>query len=156
MPKKSNFTETELHRSKTMFTRKNTLQILLLAVLVLTLSLSLTACQRASQQNSAGETSGVTIIFVVDPDPALVGQTQAVITLTDAGGQPITGASVAIKGDMSHAGMQPVLADAPEEAPGTYRTEFAWTMSGDWIVTVTATLSDGSTAEQQFDLSVTR
>ena len=60
-----------------MFTRKNTLQILLLAVLVLTLSLSLTACQRASQQNSAGETSPVTTTFVVDPDPALVRRRRA-------------------------------------------------------------------------------
>ena len=57
---------------------------------------------------------------------------------------------------MTHAGMQPVLADATEEAPGSYRADFAWTMSGDWIVTVTATLPDGAVAEQQFDLSVTR
>ena len=94
--------------------------------------------------------------FAVDPDPALVGLTQAVVTLTGADGQPVTGARVTLKGDMSHAGMQPVLVDAAEASPGSYRSEFAWTMSGDWIVTVTATLPDGVVAEQQFDLSVTR
>ncbi len=37
---------------------------------------------------------------------------------------------------------------------GVYRTDLEWTMAGDWIVTVTATLADGQTVEQQFDLSV--
>lgn len=125
-------------------------------MLLLVFSLSLTACQRASQQGAGAQPSNAAISLAVDPDPALVGQTEAVIALTDANGQPITGATLAIKGDMSHAGMQPVLADALEETPGVYRAQFAWTMAGDWIVTVTATLPDGTVAEQQFDLSVTR
>lgn len=135
---------------------KTLLQTLLLIVLALILGLLLAGCQRASQQMGVDQTSGVAITFAFDPDPALVGPTQARITLTGGDGQPVTGAAVAIKGDMSHAGMQPVLTDAVEEAPGVYRGEFAWTMSGDWIVTVTATLPDGTTASQQFELSVTR
>lgn len=139
-----------------MLTSKNATRTFLLSLLAFSLSLSLSACQRASQQNNADPASDVVMTLTVDPDPALVGLTQAVVTLTSTDGQPVTGAMVAIKGDMTHAGMQPVLADASEDAPGSYRAEFAWTMSGDWIVTVTATLPDGTATEQQFDLSVTR
>ena len=139
-----------------MLTRTNAARTISVSLLAFSLSLTLSACQRTSQQNNADPVSGVVMTFTVDPDPTLVGLTQAVIMLTGADGQPVTGATVAIKGDMTHAGMQPVLADATEEASGSYRAEFAWTMSGDWIVTVTATLADGTVAEQQFDLSVTR
>lgn len=137
-------------------TRTLVTRTLLATLLAFSLSLSLAGCQRASRQDNASQSSGIAMTFTVDPDPALVGLTQAVVTLTDAAGQPISGATVALKGDMSHAGMQPVLASAVEDAPGTYRGEFAWTMSGDWIVTVTATLPDGAVAEQQFELGVTR
>ena len=139
-----------------MLARKTATRTLILTLLAFSLSLALTGCQRASQQGNSAPASGVTMDFTVDPDPALVGQTHAIVTLTAADGQPVTGATVALKGDMSHAGMQPVLADAAEQDPGVYRTEFTWTMAGDWIVTVTASLADGTTAEQQFDLSVTR
>ncbi|MEZ4767425.1 MAG: FixH family protein [Caldilineales bacterium] len=128
----------------------------LLLVLAVGLALTLSACQRASQQPDTGATAGVTMTLAVNPDPATVGQAQVTITLNDADGQPVSGATVAIKGDMSHAGMVPVLADATDEGAGAYRADLKWTMAGDWIVTVTATLPDGQTAEQQFDLSVAR
>ncbi len=56
---------------------------------------------------------------------------------------------------MTHAGMQPVLADAGSGADGVYPADFEWTMSGDWVVTVTAALPDGRTALRRFDLTVT-
>ena len=137
-------------------TKQSITRTLLLTLLAFSFSLALAGCQRASQQNNSAPASGVVMTFAVDPDPTRVGLTQAVVTLTGADDEPVTGATVALKGDMTHAGMQPVLADATEEAPGSYRAEFAWTMSGDWIVTVTVTLPSGAVAEQQFDLSVTR
>lgn len=65
------------------------------------------------------------------------------ITLFDSGGNPIEGASVAIRGDMNHAGMVPVESRADFQGDGIYTADFEWTMAGDWIVTVTATLPDG-------------
>ena len=57
---------------------------------------------------------------------------------------------------MSHAGMQPVLAEASGGADGVYQAQWVWTMSGDWFVTVTAVLPDGRTLVRRFDLAVSR
>jgi hypothetical protein len=50
--------------------------------------------------------------------------------------------------------MKPVLAEVGDGEGGKYETPFEWTMGGDWIVTVTATLPDGRTAQQQFTYTV--
>ena len=53
--------------------------------------------------------------------------------------------SVTVTGDMTHAGMVPVVADAlPADAPGAYLTDdFAYDMAGDWVLTAEVTLDDG-------------
>ena len=53
---------------------------------------------------------------------------------------------------MSHAGMTPVFADAPEVEPGRYRTSMELTMAGDWIVLVHLTLANGTKVDQQFEI----
>jgi hypothetical protein len=60
-------------------------------------------------------------------------------------GEAVRGAEVEVTGDMTHAGMVPVVVQAEERADGSYRAEaFAFDMAGDWIVTVEARLEDGS------------
>lgn len=80
-----------------------------------------------------------------------VGETMLMVTLTDSEGNPVNDATLEVKGDMSHAGMQPVLAEASSGEAGVYSVPFEWTMGGDWIVTVDATLADGTTVSEQFD-----
>lgn len=77
------------------------------------------------------------------------------VSLTDAAGAAIEGAAVTVRGDMSHAGMAPVEATAANAGDGLYRADFAWTMGGDWIITVTATLPDGRVKSQTFNYTVT-
>lgn len=56
----------------------------------------------------------------------------------------VAGATVRVTGDMTHAGMAPVLSDAQETEPGLYRADgFAFTMAGDWIITADIELADG-------------
>jgi len=74
------------------------------------------------------------------------------VTIADADGQPVTGAKVELEGDMSHAGMVPVPAQATEMAAGRYVSSLDFTMAGDWIVTVRATLADGRVVEYQTDV----
>jgi hypothetical protein len=70
----------------------------------------------------------------------------------DAG---VEGASVEVVGDMTHAGMEPVISDAPMVDPGLHRTDaFRFTMAGDWILTVTATLPDGATVREEAFVNV--
>ena len=65
------------------------------------------------------------------------------VRLTDPEGAGIDGASVRVEGDMTHAGMVPVLAEAEGVGDGVYRADdMHFTMAGDWIITITVT-ADG-------------
>ncbi len=69
-----------------------------------------------------------------------IGPAPMVVRVTDPEGVGIDGASVRIVGDMTHAGMQPVLVDAQGEGEGIYRADdMHFTMAGDWFITVTVT-----------------
>lgn len=91
----------------------------------------------------------------VAPTALTTGPTTLTITLHDGGGAPIDRAALAVRGDMTHAGMVPVLAESLDDGrAGVYQVPFEWTMKGDWIVTVTITLPDGATAAEQFRFTV--
>lgn len=82
------------------------------------------------------------------------------VQLRDLAQAPITDATVALEGNMNHAGMVPVLVDpvrddADGATDGIYRLPFQFSMLGDWIVTVTATLADGSEATKDIEVTVT-
>ena len=74
------------------------------------------------------------------------------LKLTNAAGIPITGAQVKLEGNMSHAGMAPVFAEAKETDPGRYRCTMELSMAGDWFVLVTATLPDNRIYGRQFEI----
>lgn len=119
-----------------------------LAVL-LVFALTLAGCRQSAQTSTAD------ISIALRAESLAVGETTLHITLTDASGQPVSAQKIELRGDMTHAGMQPVLAESSTGENGVYDLPFEWTMSGDWIVTVKATMADGTVAEKRFDLSVT-
>lgn len=94
----------------------------------------------------------VTIASEVTPQPPRVGQATITLRVTDAAGTAITGARIKLEGNMSHAGMVPVFADAAEVEPGRYRANMELTMAGDWIVLVHLTLPHGATVDRQFQI----
>ncbi len=124
--------------------------VVLLIILILVLVL-LSGCTRASRQN---ETAVAQIGLTTIPFPAVMGETRLVLHVTDLQDQPINNAHLSIKGDMSHAGMVPVLAETTHAENGYYELPIEWTMAGDWSVQVEARLADGTVAKQQFDLYV--
>jgi hypothetical protein len=87
-----------------------------------------------------------------EPDPPQIGPAALTVTLRDAGGQPIAGAVVKLEGNMNHAGMVPVFAEASEVAPGRYRADLDFTMAGDWFILVRADLPDGRSMERKVDV----
>jgi hypothetical protein len=111
----------------------------------------LVAVLLASCGGAADELPGVTLALTVDPDPPVVGPAMVTVTLSD-GGQPITGADVELEGNMSHAGMVPVLATAREVAPGRYEAALDFTMAGDWFILVDVVLADGRSLERMVDV----
>lgn len=95
---------------------------------------------------------GVSIEHEVTPRPPRVGLARIALRVSDASGRPLSGARVSLEGNMSHAGMSPVFAEARESEPGRYQSDLEFTMGGDWVILVRLTLPDGREIERQFDV----
>ena len=105
----------------------------------------------------AGATPDVLVEHEISPQPPRVGPAVFNLRLTDAASsKPVSGARVRLEGNMTHAGMTPVFADATEAEPGRYRATLEFTMGGDWVVLVHAALPDGRKIERQFDVKGVR
>jgi hypothetical protein len=107
-------------------------------LLALSLLLALAGCSRG-----AGDLPDVGVVLELSPRPPRIGPVTAIVTLKDAAGQPIQNAQVEVEGNMSHAGMVPVLGQAIEISPGRYQAQLEFTMGGDWFILVRASLPDG-------------
>lgn len=123
---------------------------LLIASLMLVGMLFLSGCRRSQEAPSAD----LTIALLSPSAQSMDGRTELQLQVTDASGQPVDNATLDITGDMTHAGMVPVQAETSSGTAGVYAVPFTWTMAGDWILTVRATLPDGRWSERQFDLTV--
>lgn len=80
------------------------------------------------------------------------------VMLTDRDGNPVTDANVSVEGNMNHAGMAPVISEPVEDGAdgaedGRYEVPFAFNMSGDWIITVSAEMADGTVEMQDIMLN---
>lgn len=104
-------------------------------------------CRRES-----AATSNLTFSYEVSPLPARVGDVTITIRIKDGLNEPVAGARIKLEGNMSHAGMAPVFAEAKEIGPGQYRTRMNLSMAGDWQVLVRLTLPDGREVDQQFEI----
>ena len=120
--------------------------IVLLALLA---ALVLSACGPRGEQTGALD---VTVVSV-SPDPAKVGDAVITLEIHDADGNPVEDATIEVEGTMTHAGMKPVIVETKSLGEGKYATQnFTFSMGGDWVLIVRATLADGSTAAQQVGL----
>jgi YtkA-like len=119
--------------------------------LVVALCVLLAVVQGCRYRHNALE-QNLTMSYQVSPQPARVGDVTITINMKDRSERPIAGASVKLEGNMSHAGMTPVLAEAKEIGPGRYQANMKLTMAGDWDVLVLLTLPDGSEADQEFEI----
>ena len=129
------------------------LRITVLIAGTLALALAIAAgCERGGD-GSGDDADDVTVELSVTPDPPEVGPAVVEVVLRDEDGDPINDADLEIEGNMSHAGMAPVIVDATGTQDGRYISEgFEFTMGGDWIITVSGTLPDGREIGREFDL----
>jgi len=112
------------------------------AIYLLALALTLAACRPPPAGGSVQLPPGVTMEIALEAE-AHVATVPVTVTIT-RDGTPLAGATVTVTGDMTHAGMIPVVAAATELAPGRYRADaFAFDMVGDWFITAEARLPTG-------------
>jgi hypothetical protein len=104
-------------------------------------------------QGQSGRWPDVLIEHEISPQSPKVGPSVFSLRITDAASsKPLSGAHVRLEGNMTHAGMTPIFAEAKETEPGRYRATLEFTMGGDWVVLVHAALPDGREVERQFDV----
>lgn len=120
-----------------------------LPALLLCAAWTAAGCQRAGTADGAMD---VKLDLTLRPNPPMVGSAVATVQLTGKDGGPVEGAAVKLEGNMNHAGMKPVFADAKETRPGHYEATLELTMGGDWFVLVHAILADGRKLSRKVDI----
>jgi hypothetical protein len=120
-----------------------------LIIPALALALVLGACGRANASDYGSELA--TIELQLAPNPTTARPAALDLRLTPPTGAPIGGASLEVEGTMTHAGMTPVFATPTDQGAGNYRVDqFRFTMAGDWLIIVRATLPDGGKIQRTF------
>jgi hypothetical protein len=109
-------------------------------------------CAGCSGEKHPEGPEGVKVELSVSPSPPAVGPAKATVKLTDKEGKPLKGAALKLEGNMNHAGMKPVFADAKEVEPGRYEATLNFTMGGDWFVLITGKLADGRPLKEKVDV----
>jgi transcriptional regulator GlxA family with amidase domain len=98
----------------------------------------------------------VTVEHTISPEPPTVGPATVTIKLADTAARPVSGASITLEADMSHAGMAPVFEEASETGPGQYQAHLRFAMAGDWVILLHLRLPGGQRLERQFNVSGVR
>ena len=93
------------------------------------------------------------ITHEISPQHPRVGPVAITLKMTDSSGKSVSGAHFSLEGNMSHAGMTPVFAEATETGAGIYRATMNLSMAGDWRVVARATLPDGRKLEYEFEIN---
>ena len=89
------------------------------------------------------------------PQKPKIGPAPVRVYLLGANNKAVTGATVTVTGLMTHAGMEPVITEAPATENGLYQTkDFDFNMAGDWILQADVTLPDGGEVRKELSVTV--
>jgi hypothetical protein len=127
------------------------LRLSLAALLILVL----TSCKPPEDQlgSSSRLPDGIQVSIELGADRVIGVNPLTVNVLADGIG--VSGASGTVTGDMTHAGMIPVIRTANEQEPGRYlAADFEFDMGGDWFVTADITLPDGTRASSSLPVAI--
>jgi hypothetical protein len=100
------------------------------------LSVLFTAC--GAPATPAGGTLGkpVNLAVTTNPSPAAMGVIELILTITDAGGQPVEGATVDLAVDHTDMTGMSMSGVATDQGGGKYSIKANFEMSGNWTLTV--------------------
>ena len=125
-------------------------KIFLVNVIIL-MSILLIACGNAATPTTSSKPVNVKV--ETNPDPATMGDLELLLTITDANGQPIEGATVDVS--VTHTDMtgMDMSGAATEQGAGTYAINANFSMSGNWKLTVYVR-KEGLDYKEEIDLPV--
>jgi hypothetical protein len=105
---------------------------------------------------SSGRSPSISVDNDISPQPTRVGPATVTLRLTDVAGKQVTGAHIAIEGEMSHPGMSPVFGQAKELEAGRYQGQIDLAMHGDWVLLFHIALPDGRKLDDQASVPAVR
>lgn len=126
----------------------------LFVLVPLVLLLSLLVLVGCRPEETTPEEVDVTLDIALEPEEPVVGEDATIAVTLMQGDEAINDATIEVRGDMNHAGMQPVIRTIEEAEDGVYTTDFDWTMAGDWIITVNATMADDTVVTEEFNYTI--
>jgi hypothetical protein len=95
----------------------------------------------------------VNITMETDPSPAIMGDMELVLNITDANGNPIEGAKVDVSADHTDMSGMNMSGLATDQGGGRYSIKANFSMSGNWKVTVYVR-KDGLDYKEDIDFKV--
>jgi len=107
--------------------------------LLVTLAVLLAACGSSAPMQETTSSKDVNIAVASNPTPAMMGDVELMLTITDKAGDPIEGAAVNVAADhtdMSGMGMSGLATD---QGGGKYSIKASFEESGNWMLTVKVT-----------------
>lgn len=117
------------------------------------LSVLLAACGAAATPTSSTSSKPVNITVGTNPNPAMMGDIEIVLTITDANGNPIEGATVDIAADHIDMTGMTMSGLATEQSGGKYAIKANFQHSGNWKLTVYVR-KDGLDYKEDIDFKV--
>jgi hypothetical protein len=124
-----------------------------LATVFLLITSILTACTASGAPASPLPPASVTVNLVTNPDPAKVGDVELRFTVTDAKGQPVTGADFDVFADHTDMSGMTMHGKATEQGNGQYSITANFSMAGSWKLSI-AVKKDGLDHKQDIELKV--
>lgn len=107
--------------------------------MLVTLAVLLAACGGSAPAAESTSSKDVNIVVASNPSPAMMGDVELMLTITDKDGNPIEGAAVDVAADhtdMSGMGMSGLATD---QGGGKYSIKASFAESGNWMLTVKVT-----------------
>lgn len=126
-----------------------------ISVLVL-LAGVLAACGGSAEPAATADsnsTSEVNIAVETSPNPAAMGDVELIMTITDAQGNPIEGATVDVEVDHTDMTGMSMSGIATDQGGGRYSINANFSMSGNWKLTVYVR-KDGLDYKEDIDLKI--
>jgi hypothetical protein len=114
----------------------------------------ISACAPAATPTPAGSGQPQLSLSTKPNPPSSNVQTELIIDVLDAAGQPLTGATVTILADMVGHSMGVMQGEAIEQDNGRYATFAPFVMGGEWKVTMEVRNEDGLLLRQDVILPV--
>lgn len=120
---------------------------------VLVLSTLLAACSSAATPVETTSSKPVNIQVETNPTPTVMGDMEVVLTITDADGKPIEGATVDVSAKHTDMSGMDMGGTATDQGSGRYSINANFSMSGNWKLTVYVR-KDGLDYKEEIELPV--